>query len=206
MIVVVDSGIANIGSVLNMLRKLGAQAEASADPERIRKATRLILPGIGSFDAGVEALRKAGVAECLTELVRAQGLPCLGICLGMQLLCRRSEEGVLPGLGWLAADVKRFPARVDQSPLRVPHMGWNRIRIEKAHPLLSNLGDEPRFYFVHSYFVQCDDQDDLLATCEYGIRFACIVGHANFAAVQFHPEKSHRYGLQLMSNFVSWRP
>lgn len=206
MIVVVNSGTANVGSVVNMLKKVGATGIISHDPDVIRKAERLILPGVGSFDAGVASWRELGLWECLNEVALKRGIPCLGVCLGMQMMCRGSEEGVERGLGWFEADVVRLPRSTEEGVLRVPHMGWNRLRPERAHPVLAELPADARFYFVHSYCVQADRQDDVVATCHYGIDFACAIGRGNIMAVQFHPEKSHRFGMTLMSNFVAWNP
>ena len=206
MIVVVNSGTANVGSVVNMLKKVGAVGVISNDPEVIRNAERLILPGVGSFDAGVSAWRQLGLWECLNEVAMRKAVPCLGVCLGMQMMCRGSEEGQLPGLGWFAADVVRLPRNTVDGVLRVPHMGWNRIRLNRPHPVLDGVANDARFYFVHSYCVQADNAVDVVATCHYGIDFACAIGRDNVLAVQFHPEKSHRFGMRLMADFVAWNP
>lgn len=206
MIVVVNSGTANVGSVVNMLKKVGATGVISQDPDVIRKAERLILPGVGSFDAGVSGWRQLGLWECLDEVARDRAIPCLGVCLGMQMMCRGSEEGQLPGLGWFDADVVRLPRSTPEGVLRVPHMGWNRIRPVRAHPVLGELPEGARFYFVHSYCVQARHESDVVALCHYGVDFACAIGRDNVFAVQFHPEKSHRFGMGLIANFVKWAP
>ncbi|MBM4202695.1 MAG: imidazole glycerol phosphate synthase subunit HisH [Gammaproteobacteria bacterium] len=206
MIVVVNSGTANVGSIVNMLKKVGATGTITEDPEVVRRAERLILPGVGSFDAGVNAWRKLGMWDCLEEVVLQRGIPCLGVCLGMQMMCRGSEEGEQKGLGWFEADVVRLPRNTAEGVLRVPHMGWNRIVPRQMHPVLEGLTTDARFYFVHSYCVQADRAEDVVASCHYGIDFACAIGKNNVVAVQFHPEKSHRFGMNLMANFVRWQP
>ncbi len=206
MIVVVNSGTSNVGSIVNMLKKVGSNGVISEDPEVIRQAERLILPGVGSFDSGVSALRRLDLWDCLQETVIKKAVPCLGVCLGMQMMCRGSEEGELPGLGWFEADVVRLPRNTVEGVLRVPHMGWNRISPQNAHPIVAELATDARFYFVHSYCVQADHASDVVATCNYGVEFACSIAKDNVVAVQFHPEKSHKFGMKLMANFVNWKP
>ena len=150
MIVVVNSGTANVGSIVNMLKKVGASGIISEDPQVIRQAERLILPGVGSFDSGVSALRRLDLWDCLQEIVIKKAVPCLGVCLGMQMMCRGSEEGVLPGLGWFEADVVRLPRNTVEGVLRVPHMGWNRISPRNTHPILDGLATDARFDGNHS--------------------------------------------------------
>ena len=202
MIAVIDYGIGNLGSVLNMFRKIGVdQVIATRDKNEIRKADKLLLPGVGAFDAGMERLEESGLIPVLTERVLKDQVPVLGICLGMQMLSRRSEEGIRPGLGWLAADTLRLD--VTKSPdLRVPHMGWERIKVHKPNPLIVP-DNAHRFYFVHSYHVRCDDRSDVIATCSFGEDFDCVIAHGNIYGAQFHPEKSLRYGMQFLANFAS---
>ena len=202
----VNAGTANVGSIVNMLKKVGAASVISSDPDAVRKADRLILPGVGNFDANAAGLHENGLPDALREAVLDRAVPFLGICLGMQLLCKGSEEGQLPGMGWIDADVVRFPRETAEGPLRVPHMGWNRMRVVREHAVLKELGDSPRFYFVHSYYVRAHVTSDVLGLCGYGVEFACAVARENLLAVQFHPEKSHKYGMRLMSNFVGWAP
>mgnify|MGYP001764978524 CR=1 FL=1 len=201
MIHIVDYGTGNVGSVLNMIRKVGGEARASGDAEELLKATKLLLPGVGSFDNAVQKLGKLGLPDLLRDKVR-EGVPLLGICLGMQLLSDGSEEGVLPGLGLIPGRVRRFSFGPECADLKIPHMGWNRIRRRKAHPLLDGLDEKSRFYFVHSYHYQCQDEADVLLETPYGYDFTSGVQRGNVMGVQFHPEKSHRYGMQLMKNFV----
>jgi len=201
MIVIVDYGMGNLGSVANIIRKVGGKAAISQGDDDLRRADKLILPGVGSFDNGMDNLRRRGYEEVLTETVRS-GTPLLGICLGMQLLSRRSEEGAAPGLGWIDADTRRFRFDADAAALRVPHMGWNTIRVTRPHPLFPDPDAAKRFYFVHSYHVCCDRDENVLATTRHGCEFTSAVVSDNIVGVQFHPEKSHRYGMELMKHFV----
>ncbi|MBL8314795.1 MAG: imidazole glycerol phosphate synthase subunit HisH [Rubrivivax sp.] len=199
-IAIVDYDIGNLGAVANMLRRLGADCEITAERARIEAADRLILPGNGAFDACMHNLRASGLVPVLEAKVRGERTPLLGICVGAQMLGHGSEEGCEAGLGWLNLCVKRFPARPG---LRVPHMGWNDVRVEQpAHPLAAGMGEDTRFYFVHSYFLEPADPADVLFTADYGGRFAAGIAHGNLAGVQFHPEKSHRYGKRLLANFA----
>jgi glutamine amidotransferase len=201
MIVIVDYGMGNLGSMANMLRKVGANAAVSSDAEVIARAERLVIPGVGAFDAGMRALAERGLEPVLRERVAA-GTPTLGVCLGMQLFARGSEEGRLPGLGWIDAHARRFRPDAAVPPLKVPHMGWNGVRPLREHPLFAGMPEEMRFYFVHSYHVVCDDAESALAHAEYGGDFVAAVARDNVVGVQFHPEKSHRFGMQLLRNFA----
>lgn len=204
MLVVVDSGIANVGSIANMLKKLGVRAHVTARPDEIKSATKLILPGIGAFDAGMRHMHASGLVEPLNEAVLGRSVPVLGICLGMQLIGKGSEEGSMPGLGWVDTRAVRFEfsAAEKSSSHRVPHMGWNTVRPAVDSPLFQKLEDDARFYFVHSYHIVADDQAAVLASTTYGYDFVSAIAKDNIFGVQFHPEKSHRYGLQLLRNFV----
>jgi len=201
--VVVDYGVGNVRSILTMLRRIGTPALASRDVAAIARATRVIIPGVGAFDTAMRLLDEVGVRDVLDEVATERKVPVLGICLGMQLLGRSSEEGSLPGLGWIPADTKRIPAGAG---LRVPHMGWNEVLPTAPNPLFDVRTDPDRFYFVHSYAVVCDDEDNVLATTRHGIEFAAAVRADNIFGVQFHPEKSHRYGLELLRRFTSLTP
>jgi imidazole glycerol-phosphate synthase subunit HisH len=197
---IVDYGIGNTGSICNMFRKLHIPAEVVSDEESLLNAKRLILPGIGAFDACMSALDSSGLRASVLEFAATQRL-LLGICVGMQMLTLDSEEGNLPGLGLIRAHTRRFPS---SDGLRIPHMGWNTIRWSiPDHPLASKLSNEARFYFVHSFRVACESSENSLATCAYGGDFAAAIVSENIAGVQFHPEKSHRFGLQLLSNFAT---
>lgn len=204
MIVIVDSGLGNVGSILNMLKKVGAEALISAEPATIREAGKLILPGVGAFDTGMRQLAEQNLIEPLRERVLGAGVPILGICLGMQLFTGGSEEGALPGLGWLDATTTRFrfPADGDRPSLRVPHMGWSQVVAKEGSALFAGLPDEARFYFVHSYYVVCRDPCHMLARATYGHEFTAAVAKANIFGVQFHPEKSHKFGMRLLANFA----
>lgn len=201
MIVVVDTGVANLGSIANMLRKIGAEAVISDQGPNIERARKLILPGVGAFDRGMTALRERGLVDVLTARVLEDKVPLLGLCLGMQLLTRGSEEGRLPGLGWLDARTVRFQF-TGESGLKVPHMGWNHLEACRPHPLLQGLGGDARFYFVHSYHLECDDPGLVLGQTTYGYRFASAVARDNIMGFQFHPEKSHRFGMTVLRNFA----
>jgi glutamine amidotransferase len=200
MIGVINYGVGNLGSILHMYRKLGIRASTVEDAASLLAAERLLLPGIGAFDACVTRLRESGLEAPLREAVGQRGVPLLGICVGMQMLTNGSEEGVLPGLGFIAARTVRF--RPGASSLKIPHMGWNEVRWEATDPLMAGLESEARFYFVHSYYVACEDHADQLGTAAYGHEFAAAVRRGRIYGVQFHPEKSHRYGLQLLGNFA----
>jgi imidazole glycerol-phosphate synthase subunit HisH len=195
---IVNYGIGNGGSIANMFRKLRLQAEIVSTPERVASVQRLVLPGIGSFDACMEALTKSGLSEPVLQYA-ATGRPLLGICVGMQMLTLGSEEGNAPGLGLIRAHAKRLTATPG---LRVPHIGWDSVTWKiPDHPLSRNLLDGSRFYFVHSYCVICESVENTLATCTYGEEFSAAIVRDHITGVQFHPEKSHRFGLQLLSNF-----
>jgi len=202
MIIVVDYGVGNLGSIVNMFKKVGVKAMASSDPVVIEDAEKLILPGIGAFDAGMQKLNERGLIPILNKLVLEKKIPVLGLCLGLQLMTKRSAEGQLPGLDWLDAETVRFRFEGANSNLKVPHMGWNTIETRRPHPLFTDLDPDARFYFVHSYYVQSRDSETVLAETDYGGRFHSILGKGNIMGAQFHPEKSHKFGLRLLKNFA----
>jgi len=202
LISVVDYGVANLGSMLNMLRKLGLEAERVGTPEALATSTRIVLPGIGAFDHGMTALAERGLIEPLRKRVVEDKVPILGVCLGMQMLGAGSEEGDLAGLGLVDATCQRFRTG-DHAGLKVPHMGWARISPCRESPLLADLGETSRFYFVHSYHLACSDPGDILARAQHGIDFVSVIERGNIFGVQFHPEKSHRFGMTLLRNFAS---
>jgi imidazole glycerol phosphate synthase, glutamine amidotransferase subunit len=204
MIAVLDYGVCNIGSLCNMLKKIGQQAIVVRDREGILGADKLVLPGVGAFDAAMSRLLDMDLASAIREAALEKRIPILGICLGMQLLTRESEEGRLPGLGLIDAKTVRFRSTISSPSLRIPHMGWNRVHERKRHPLLTGL-DGARFYFVHSYRVECANQEDVLASTDYGEPFTSAFAKDNILGVQFHPEKSHRFGMQLLRNFGGLR-
>lgn len=206
MITIVDYGLGNLGSVANMLKKVGVAARISADPAELRDSAALILPGVGHFDAGMRNLRERGLFAVLDGLVRQEKKPVLGICLGMQLLARGSEEGSLPGFGWLDADVVKLDptagAGASGARLAIPHMGWNEV-VPSDPELFAGLpAGEARFYFVHSFFMRCDHPEDVAATTTYGAPFTSAVHRGNVWGTQFHPEKSHRFGMRLLENYA----
>jgi glutamine amidotransferase len=201
MIAIVDLGIGNTGSLLNMFRKIGVAASATTDPDAILSADKVVLPGVGSFQRAAERLTELGVRDALGEFALGKRRPLLGICLGMQLLTRKSEEGGDEGLGLIPGETVRF--RVPEgSRLKVPHMGWNTIKRVGAHPLFEGMPADSRFYFVHSYHVVCDSADAAIAETDYGVPFTSSIARDNVLGVQFHPEKSHRFGMQLLENFA----
>jgi glutamine amidotransferase len=203
MVAVVDYGMGNLRSVERALRTLGAQSSVTQDHDALRAADRLILPGVGAFGLAMERLRASGLADLLTQLAAEQGKPVLGICLGMQLVCRDSHEhGHHEGLGWIPATVRRFSPPPDQR-LRVPHIGWNDVTGRPGTVLAPDGGT---FYFVHSYYADCDDESDVAATCLYGEPFPACIERDNVLAAQFHPEKSQDEGLAVLKRYLEWQP
>jgi len=200
-VTIVDCGIGNVKSVLRMLEYVDATAQLVSNPSDAVDCRRLVLPGVGAFDAGMAALN-SGWRDVLDKVALERRAPVLGICLGMQLLCRRSEEGQSSGLGWIAADVKRLDTGGDPR-LKLPHMGWAEVRAVRNNPLIATDEAELRFYHDHAYRAVCDDPDDVIATAEYGTEFTTAVQHGNILGVQFHPEKSHRFGMALLRRFAS---
>lgn len=204
MLIIVDYQMGNVGSVLNMLKKIGCPACVSRDAQQISQASKLVLPGVGAFDTGMRNLAELGLIEILNQKVKRDRTPILGICLGMQLLSRRSEEGMLPGLGWLDAETRAIPLSDSGQRLKIPHMGWNTLAIKPGQMLFEPMPPEPRFYFVHSYHVVCDHAENIAAVTHYGLDLCAAVCCDNICGVQFHPEKSHKFGMQLLTNFVRW--
>jgi imidazole glycerol-phosphate synthase subunit HisH len=208
-IAVVDYGMGNLRSVSKALERVAPQAEVlvTSDPEAIRAAERVVVPGQGAMPDCMRQLAASGAREAVIEATRAK--PFLGICVGMQMLFERGEEGDTPGLGLLAGRVPRFPevdAHGEMAGLKIPHMGWNEVRQVHRHPVWEGVPDGSRFYFVHSYYPQPAQSALTAATCAYGVIFTCAIARDNIFAVQFHPEKSQACGLRLLSNFVQWRP
>ena len=202
MIIVLDYEMGNIGSIINMIKKAGGEAVLSSDLARIETAEKLILPGVGSFDTGMQNLDKLGLIDVLRRRVIREKVPILCICLGMQLLSEKSEEGVLPGLGFISGQTVKFKFDNVNANLRIPHMGWNSVNIKKESPLFCEMYENPIFYFVHSYHIVCNNAEDVLTTTSYGYEFTSSLQRENIFGTQFHPEKSHKYGLRLMKNFV----
>ena len=201
MIAIVDYDMGNVASVANMLKRVGvSEAVLTRDPDVLRRADKIILPGVGAFDKGMRNLADFGLLEPLNEAAMGRRVPVLGICLGMQLLTKSSEEGQLGGLGWIDAQTVRFRFP-ETSGLKVPHMGWNYVERNRENPLLS-ADKRSRFYFVHAYYVTCNRTEDTIGTATYGFDFSCAINHDNVFGVQFHPEKSHRFGMALLDGFV----
>ena len=200
MVGIINYGLGNLGSIQNMLKVIGEKSIISSDPLELDKCERYILPGVGAFDAGMKSLNDSGLAEYVRNKAENEKKPILGICLGMQLLGRKSEEGSLDGLGLIPFDNIRF--RLENSELKVPHMGWDIAEFKQNHSLLNGLSQPQRFYFVHSYHAKCDNEENVLMSCDYGYEFAAAVVKDNVIGVQFHPEKSHDFGMDLLRNFV----
>jgi glutamine amidotransferase len=198
MINIVDYGIGNLKSIHNILNYIGVDSRISNSIDDIKNADKLILPGVGHFKTGMENLIHSNLIDVLSEEVFVKRKIILGICLGMQLMTRHSEEGNCEGLGWIDATTRKF--QISDS-LKVPHMGWNDVSYKKVSHLNENISSNPRYYFVHSYHVQCNQQADVLATSIYGYEFVAAFQHENIYGVQFHPEKSHKYGMELLKNF-----
>lgn len=201
MITIIDYGIGNLNSVANIIHYVGGKCRILDDPNELINAEKLILPGVGAFDKGMESLKERGILEALNIAVLENKVPILGICLGMQLLTLRSEEGKLEGLGWVDAEVKKFSFENNLN-LKIPHMGWNSLQVKKQNPLIPIREENLRFYFVHSYFVNPNQDELTIASSHYGRDFCAAFQKDNIFGVQFHPEKSHRFGMNLMKNFI----
>lgn len=201
MIAIVDYGLGNVGAIKNMFTRIGAEATVTADVNLIAAADKLVLSGIGAFDEGMKNLAQLGLLDVLNRQVIDRRTPILGICLGMQLFGRRSTEGSSPGLGWIAADVVRFKFPPGATE-RTPHMGWNTLSRQRVSPILADLGMEARFYFAHSYYLECDEPGDVVATTLHGVTICAVLEHQNIIGTQFHPEKSHRFGSCVLRNFA----
>jgi glutamine amidotransferase len=200
-IVIIDYGMGNIGSIANMIKFVGAKSIITSDKKIIEQAKKVILPGVGHFDRAMQNIQKLDLQELITYKATEEKIPFLGICLGMQLMCNRSEEGNLDGLKFINADVLHFKFD-DNSSLKVPHMGWNTMIKNKDIPIIDDLDDNSRFYFVHSYYVKCNNEADTLTYTNYGDKFTSAFSLDNIMGVQFHPEKSHKFGVKLFQNFI----
>jgi glutamine amidotransferase len=201
MITIIDYKTGNLGSIQNMLKKIRVESVITSNPEEIGSASKIILPGVGSFDQGMENLLNLNIKDILDKKVLVDKIPVLGICLGMQLMTLKSEEGMLQGLGWIDAVTVRFRFD-DPAHFKSPHMGWNFIRQHKESRLLKDMVPESRFYFVHSFFVKSNTPSDILTTTEYEKEFTSSFEKGNIIGVQFHPEKSHKFGMALLRNFA----
>ncbi|MBR9832569.1 imidazole glycerol phosphate synthase subunit HisH [bacterium] len=203
MITIIDYGAGNIKSIQNMLKRVGVQSIITNDPNQIAKAEKLILPGVGHFDYGMRNLKSSGLIQVLEQKVLIEKTPILGICLGAQLLGKRSEEGIEKGLAWIDMEVVRFDSNRMEKSLKIPNMGWNYIQPAKKNQLFREMDDQTRFYFVHSYHMKPQRPEDVLTYSTYGYKFASAVSFENIYGVQFHPEKSHIFGIKMFTNFVS---
>lgn len=202
MIGILDYGLGNILAFVNTYKRLNHPTRVVRQAADLPGVTKMILPGVGAFDHAMALFNQSGLRPSVEELVFDQRLPIIGICVGMQMLADSSEEGKLPGLGWIKGQVTRISASGPSKDVRLPHMGWNDI-VVSGHPyLFSGLETDARFYFLHSYYFASERQEDVLASVEYGTRFTCAVGHGHVMGVQFHPEKSHRFGAKLLQNFA----
>jgi glutamine amidotransferase len=206
MIAIIDYEIGNVGSVLNILKKIKAEAIISSRPADLLQASKIILPGVGSFDDAMKNLKRLEYLPVLNHCVLEKKIPILGICMGMQLFTKGSEEGQEAGFGWLDAETVRFNFDEPQQALKVPHMGWNTVDVRQCTPFFEDLDAERRFYFVHSYHVRCNDPADVLTSTSYGIDFTSAVCRGNILGAQFHPEKSHRFGMEFFKAFAQWSP
>jgi glutamine amidotransferase len=198
---IINYGLGNLGSIQNMIKKVNGESIILNEPSELHKVDKLILPGVGAFDRGMRLLNEKEWVEPLNTFVLKERKMVLGICLGMQLMTRGSEEGVLDGLSWVKADTKRF--RLEEPNLKVPHMGWNISYPEKKTKVLSDPEKEKRYYFVHSYYVEMDNPEDALFTSNYGDKFVSGYEVDNILGMQFHPEKSHKFGMEIMRNFIN---
>ena len=201
-ITIVDYGLGNLASIANMLKRVGASSVLASTPEAVEQATALILPGVGAFGKGMQNLEERGLIEPLRRKALDERVPVLGLCLGMQLLVSSSEEGNARGLGWMDGRCVRFSPTGGSPEIRIPHMGWNRVSARAQHPLIADLGPDARFYFVHAYHLVDVREEDQLASTEHGVRFPSIIARDNLMGVQFHPEKSHRFGMSLIRSFA----
>ncbi|MDN5125913.1 imidazole glycerol phosphate synthase subunit HisH [Aliarcobacter butzleri] len=200
MIGIIDYGVGNIKAFANIYKNLNIPFKIVKDISEFENITKLILPGVGSFDHAMISLQNSGMREKLDELVLEKKIPVIGICVGMQMLAKSSEEGTLNGLGWIDGIVKKFDkSKIKNTPL--PHMGWNNLKIEKKNKIFDNLEENPRYYFLHSYYFECENKEDVIATATYGEKFDCMINHKNIYGIQCHPEKSHHNGMQLLKNF-----
>lgn len=202
MIAIIDYHAGNIGSISNMIRKLGFESQVTNNKEVISRASKIILPGVGAFDWGMSKLEELDLLGILNKKVLVDKTPVLGICLGAQLMCRGSEEGIKPGMNWIEADVVKFKNEIKGKRYSVPHMGWDEVNRTKESAIFTGVASNQRFYFVHSYFIRCANPQDVLLKNTYGEEFDSAFEKDNIFGVQFHPEKSHKFGRQLLKNFV----
>lgn len=202
MIAIVDYGLGNIKAFANVYKKLNIPVIIATKAVDFEKAEKVILPGVGAFDYAMDRLNKSGMRQTLDEIVLNRGIPVIGICVGMQMLAGSSEEGTLPGLGWINGAVKKFDLSTLTQSTHLPHMGWNDVKPLTKNILFRNLEQDALFYFLHSYYFSCNKSENVIALTDYGGEFASAVNSGNIFGVQFHPEKSHQWGIQLLRNFA----
>jgi len=200
--VILNFGMGNLSSIKNMLQRVGVNASITNNPVEIENANKIILPGVGNFDYGMKMLKQSAFFEILEKKATIEKVPVLGICLGSQMLLEKSQEGIESGLGWIKGESKKFDFNALNLNLAVPNMGWNEVEFSENFPLSKNLPVNSRFYFVHSYYMNCQDPDNALGITNYGIDYTCAIQKENIFGVQFHPEKSHKFGMQLLKNFA----
>jgi imidazole glycerol-phosphate synthase subunit HisH len=202
MITIIDYGVGNIYAFQNVYKRLNIPTKIAKTPQDLEGAQKLILPGVGHFDYAMSQLNNSGMREKLDDLVLNQKIPVIGICVGMQMMGNKSDEGNLQGLKWIDADIKKFDESTILQRTKLPHMGWNDVKPVPNHPLFVGLEDDAIFYFLHSFYFQCNSISDSIAISDYGINFTSAANHNNVYGIQFHPEKSHHYGEQLLHNFA----
>jgi glutamine amidotransferase len=202
MIAIIDYGLGNVRAFANVYHNLNIPVIIAKNAEALVPATKLLLPGVGSFDYAMQRLNDSGMLEVINQKVLKEKVPVLGICVGMQIMSLKSEEGILPGLGWINGEVKKIAFPTQRGNMRIPHMGWNNIEPLNNSKLFSGFDKESRFYFLHSYCIKCSNPSDAIATTQYGVEFESAVNNYNIYGVQFHPEKSHQWGIRLLENFA----
>jgi imidazole glycerol-phosphate synthase subunit HisH len=202
MMTIVDYGLGNVRAFANVYNRLNIPVIIAKKAEHLEKATKIVLPGVGAFDHAMQRLGQSGMRDILDEMVLHRKVTVLGICVGMQMLARSSEEGILPGLGWIDAEVKKFDFSGYGHTVYVPHMGWNDVKVKISNGLFKKQDNDGRFYFLHSYYVVCSNNDNIIGVTNYGGEFVSAVNSGNIYGVQFHPEKSHQWGIQLLKNFA----
>lgn len=202
MITIVNYGLGNISAFVNMYKRMNISTHVAKEARDLQGASHVIIPGVGAFDHAMKLLQQSGMREPLEKMVLENGVPVLGVCVGMQILAESSDEGIEKGLGWIRGRVRHFGSQAAASKLPLPHMGWNDVQCVKDTPLFKNFRKESRAYFLHSYYFECEDPSNAIAIADYGLQFACAVERQKIYGVQFHPEKSHHWGSLLLKSFA----